>query len=61
VLSSLLHTARSDAAGAEAQSRQVLALGDVVNASQYATAVYQVALLEKEKGKPEDAVNTLIS
>ena len=58
--SSLLHTALSDAAGAEALSRQVLALGDACGDQQYATAVYQAALIEKEKGKPEDAVNTLM-
>jgi len=59
MLSSLLRTVLSDAAGAEAVSRQVLAQGDAVGGGTYATAIYQVALLEKEKGKLEDAVSTL--
>lgn len=59
-LSPLLHTGLADAAGAEALSRQVLAQGDVCNASAYGTAAYQVALLEKEKGNKDDAVAALM-
>ena len=48
-LSSLLHTALGDAAGSEALSRRVLALGDAChNGPIYMAAVHQLALLEKE-------------
>ena len=60
-LSELLHSKLSDAAGSERVIRQAMAVEGAINAHYYAGCVWQLALLEKEKGNRAEAVAALMS